>query len=621
MMNEAGLRRTLPDQSSGSGHTFDSPRHPSIINPIVSKRVCFYKSGDPQFSGLRMAINSRTFKTFDALLDSLSKKVPLPFGVRNITTPRGVHGISTLDELEDGKSYICSDSHKVIPIDMALARKKMPPWYHVRPVSARRHNVQQGRFFPGRRTQGYESMALRTPKRLVVFRNGEPTVKHSVLLHKKTTPSYESILDYISELMQVHVVKLHTPYGRRIDGLPGLIMCSGTVVAVGREAFRPALYITQESPAPAKQHANRMGSRNLKVSNRKKKPLPYSSRNFSASSEQYIIHQIHNTIAENSCDLASNRNKSVELESNRILESVAETEADASLGNASEGHECSLPNEDNIEKSFRVNQDGSMTVEMKVRLTIKEEETIHWTTTLTRSSVTDQLNVTLPEPEAEQEICSAQSDSVNSQSSAASIDTIDKDKTKDNDDDDPPSLGSGVFSNDMNEEDDEKIHTDIAPPLRPPTPGCKKLRKQRASVESIKSITPDGVREEMVGSYSYTEQTESGTITERYCRVKENTTRPVPKPRRLNSVDGNSRNVSAYKSAGISQTLHHQSSEEEITERVLHIYEQQTCQDNFLANVFSPVSGYDVTTCQTQIKQKGAALQKPLPRQPFRDNK
>uniref|UniRef100_A0A665WJ31 Doublecortin domain-containing protein n=1 Tax=Echeneis naucrates TaxID=173247 RepID=A0A665WJ31_ECHNA len=264
-----------PDQSSGSGHTFGSPRHPSIKDPILSKRVCFYKSGDSQFNGLRMVINNRSFKTFDALLDSLSKKVPLPFGVRNITTPRGVHAIYTLDELEDGKSYICSDSRKVKPIDLALARKKLPPWYHARPASSRRQTVQQARFFPGRSIHRQERVLVRTPKRLRIFRNGDPTVKHTVVLHKRTTPTFASMLEYLSELMQFHVVKLHTPDGRRVDSLPGLIMCSGTVVAAGREPFRSANYNVQKSP-----------------------------------------------------------------------------------------------------KSFRVNQDGSMTVEMRVRLTIKEEETV-----------------------------------------------------------------------------------------------------------------------------------------------------------------------------------------------------------------------------------------------------
>lgn len=217
MMSEPGLRRMLPDQSSGSLRTFGSPRHSSITNPIPSKRVCFYKSGDPQFSGLRMVINNRTFKTFDALLDSLSKKVPLPFGVRNITTPRGIHAINTLDELEDGKSYICSDTRKVKPINLALARKKLPPWYHARPVSSRRQTVKQARVFPGWSIHRQEPVVVRSPKRLLVFRNGDPSVRHTVVVQKRTTPTFESILEYISELMQFQVVKLHTTDGGRVS--------------------------------------------------------------------------------------------------------------------------------------------------------------------------------------------------------------------------------------------------------------------------------------------------------------------------------------------------------------------------------------------------------------------
>ncbi|XP_028290901.1 oxygen-regulated protein 1-like [Gouania willdenowi] len=283
-MNEEGLRRALPDQSSGSGHTFGTSRHPSVNNPILSKRVCFYKSGDPQFSGLRLVINNRTFKTFDALLDSLSKKVPLPFGVRNITTPRGVHGIRTLDELEDGKSYICSDSRKIKPINLAQARKKLPPWYHARPVSSNRRNVQKARFFPGRSIHKREQVVVRTPKKLTVFRNGDPTEKHTVLLHKKTTPSYESILEYISQLMQFHVVKLLTPDGKRVDGLPGLILCSGIVVAVGREPFKPAIYSSTKAPPSAWLQTRRQKNLKRKFINQS----PQSSLSFSYDSSIVI---------------------------------------------------------------------------------------------------------------------------------------------------------------------------------------------------------------------------------------------------------------------------------------------------------------------------------------------
>lgn len=219
MMSEGGSRRTLPDQHSGSGRSFSTPRHQSITEPLPSKRVCFYKSGDPQFGGLRLVINNRTFKTFDALLDSLSKKVPLAFGVRNITTPRGVHAVRTLDELEDGKSYICSDSRKVRPIDLALARRKPPPWYHARPLSSRRRTVQQGRVFPGQGLRKRGRTAVRVPRELLVYRNGDAAAPNTVVLDKRDTPTFESILEQVSAMMRFPVAKLHTADGRRVSGM------------------------------------------------------------------------------------------------------------------------------------------------------------------------------------------------------------------------------------------------------------------------------------------------------------------------------------------------------------------------------------------------------------------
>lgn len=216
-MSEGGPRRTLPTQHSGSGRSFSTPRPQRITDLLPSKRVCFYKSGDPQFGGLRLVINNRTFKSFDALLDSLSKKVPLAFGVRNITTPRGVHHVRTLDELEDGKSYICSDSRKVRPIDMALARRKPPPWSHARPVSSRRRTVQQGRFFPGQGSRKRERAAVRAPRRLLVFRNGDATAPYTLMVDMRDTSTFESILEQVSTMLQFPVAKLHTVDGRRVS--------------------------------------------------------------------------------------------------------------------------------------------------------------------------------------------------------------------------------------------------------------------------------------------------------------------------------------------------------------------------------------------------------------------
>lgn len=294
------------------------------------------------------------------------------------------------------------------------------------------------------------------------------------------------------------------------------------------------------------------------------------------------MNRIHDSMS-GSFDLPSNPANSFELEPGHVLESVAETEEEEEEGGAAAegGHGCLLPAEDDIEKSFRVNQDGSMTVEMRVRLTLKEEETVHWTTTLSRSSVANQAEADCL-PEAVEDAPSVKSLPLDLSHSATSVNTIkDRDKTEDDDDDDsPPPLGSGALIQNHDEEDVKGQRLVVSPRRAAPL-GHKQIRQKQASVESIQSVSADGSEEELLGSYSYREEAANGAVTQQYCLIQQ--TKPVPKPRRFGSVDGN-RNLTRIKSAGMTEILQFESSGEEVTETVLHIYEQQTCQDNFLAN-------------------------------------
>ncbi|XP_035174465.1 oxygen-regulated protein 1 isoform X4 [Oxyura jamaicensis] len=227
-----------------------STRHFNVTEPVVAKRICFYKSGDPQFNGIKMVINNRSYKTFDALLDSLSKRVPLPFGVRNISTPKGRHCITNLEDLEDGKSYICSHQRKMKPINLERASKKPLPWQISRPVSARRRAVQLAR--ENEVGLGHRERKITTPKKMLVFKNGDVRLRRTIILGKKNTQTFEAFLDYMSELMQYPVLKLYTTDGRKVPNLQALILCSGAVVAAGREPFKPSNYDSLGYSRPAK---------------------------------------------------------------------------------------------------------------------------------------------------------------------------------------------------------------------------------------------------------------------------------------------------------------------------------------------------------------------------------
>lgn len=208
------------DLSSGSSQTLPSrPIHPAP-DPIASRRVCFYKSGDYTFGGHRLVINARTFKTFEALLDALSKKVPLPFGVRTITTPRGTHLVRALEDLHDGGSYVCSDQKRVKPLNLNEVNRRQVPWNTTRPYSAgRRLRLQLGKQSeaPIRPVRVIERVAVRTPKKLEVINNRDPAIKRTIVLQRRTAPTFDALLDYLSQILQFPVLKLFSTDGRRVS--------------------------------------------------------------------------------------------------------------------------------------------------------------------------------------------------------------------------------------------------------------------------------------------------------------------------------------------------------------------------------------------------------------------
>ncbi|XP_044151324.1 oxygen-regulated protein 1 [Bufo gargarizans] len=229
-----------------------STRYSRMTDPSFTKRICFYKSGDPRFNGIKMVVSNRSFKTFDALLDSLSKKVPLPFGVRNITTPRGIHHITTLEELADGKSYICSHQRKIKPINLERASKKPLLWQSSRPISARRRVRQLTRQNEVAPFQKENTVVLGSSKNFVIFKNGDKECKHSLVLNKKYIQNFDVFLDQISDVMQFPVYKLYSTDGRRILSTHALLLSSGTIVAAGREPFKPGNYESEREFLPAK---------------------------------------------------------------------------------------------------------------------------------------------------------------------------------------------------------------------------------------------------------------------------------------------------------------------------------------------------------------------------------
>ncbi|XP_078590366.1 lipoxygenase homology domain-containing protein 1-like isoform X4 [Branchiostoma floridae x Branchiostoma japonicum] len=210
------------------------------------KNVYFCKSGDHHFSACKVPISRKNFRSFDALLTHLSRRVPLPFGVRSIHTPGGIHGVSSIEQLEDGKAYVCSDRKgRAKPVDLSLVSRRPPPWHHSKPDSAKRRALLLS---PTRKRVSKTSsnastvsnnLTVRTPKKILVMKNGDPQHKHVFLLNRRTAQSFENVLDDIAQVLRIAVQKLFTVEGKKVDSLQGVFSGPDVFVAAGREGFKP----------------------------------------------------------------------------------------------------------------------------------------------------------------------------------------------------------------------------------------------------------------------------------------------------------------------------------------------------------------------------------------------
>lgn len=194
-------------------------RTPSVTQVTPAKKITFLKRGDPQFSGVRLAVHQRTFKSFGTLMDELSQRVPLSFGVRSVTTPRGLHGLSALEQLEDGGCYLCSD--------------KKPPKTSGGP------GRPQGSSTAAQQSQEVEDQCEapgtpssqrgpKAPRRIMLVKNGDPRFQQTVLLSRRNTRSLTAFLSKASDLLLFPVKQVYTTSGEKVGCQSGLfpLKCS-----------------------------------------------------------------------------------------------------------------------------------------------------------------------------------------------------------------------------------------------------------------------------------------------------------------------------------------------------------------------------------------------------------
>ncbi|XP_043099179.1 serine/threonine-protein kinase DCLK2 isoform X5 [Puntigrus tetrazona] len=216
----------------------------SLTSERKAKKVRFYRNGDKYFKGLVYAVSGDRFRSFDALLmeltRSLSDNVNLPQGVRNIYAMEGGKKITSLDELQEGESYVCASNEPFRKVDYT---KNVNPNWSV--------NVKTGtsRSLPSLITsknelRERESKDFIKPKLVTVIRSGvKPRKAVRILLNKKTAHSFEQVLTDITDAIKLDsgaVKRLYTLEGKQITCLQDFFGDDDVFIACGPEKYRYA---------------------------------------------------------------------------------------------------------------------------------------------------------------------------------------------------------------------------------------------------------------------------------------------------------------------------------------------------------------------------------------------
>ncbi|TRY54191.1 hypothetical protein DNTS_030461 [Danionella cerebrum] len=385
------MQRTAPSPfDADAGFHNDTVQFPPPASSIGSsvtlahpvKRITFFKSGDTQFKGVKMAIHKRSFKCFDALLDDLSQKVPLPFGVRTITTPKGTHNIKNLEQFEDGGCYLCSDHRSVKPINLEAAGKRSMVWHS----QSHPNNTRRKPSRPDEPPSGHPHHH-RQPKRIILVKNSDPSVRRSIVLSRRTARSLRVFIEEISELMQCHVKKLYTLEGHKIDSIQGLVQCPSVLVCVGREPFRPVLMenLRKLSDERLPGMSARSHSSIFSEGHESRKNV-----NFGLETKKSIIHPRSDS---------SNRSTRFSLSSDKSYQNGFCMTPRQSGCVSTCPYVKEIVVNDDIEKRVLVNKDGSLSVEMKVRFRLFNDETLQWSTEIKKSSSKENESTTVKDVE------------------------------------------------------------------------------------------------------------------------------------------------------------------------------------------------------------------------------
>ncbi|TSK49673.1 Serine/threonine-protein kinase DCLK1 [Bagarius yarrelli] len=239
-------RRGLPPSPAHSAHCSLGRTRTlqALSSEKKAKKVRFYRNGDRHFKGIVYAISRERFRSFDALLADLTRclcdSINLPHGVRSLYTIDGLARITSIEQLEEGESYVCGSIEPFKKLD--YTKNANPNWsVNVKTVASSRMPTSLASA-KASSLDTKESKDFIRPKLVTIIRSGvKPRKAIRILLNKKTAHTFEQVLSDVTDAIKLDtgaVKRLYTVDGKLVTCLQDFFGEDDIFIACGPEKFR-----------------------------------------------------------------------------------------------------------------------------------------------------------------------------------------------------------------------------------------------------------------------------------------------------------------------------------------------------------------------------------------------
>lgn len=170
-----------------------------------------------------MASHKQSFQCFDTITDDPSLKPPFPHGHCSSASFRGSSGSTRLEPLEDHGCYLCADHQQAMAMASEATGAYSNPWHH---FQTHPHSQQYTVRRPTRPEEApgqdedhhqHHHHHHRHSRKIVLVKNTDPSVRRTIVLHRRSLRSLALFMDEVSELMQCLIRKLYTLEGHKVS--------------------------------------------------------------------------------------------------------------------------------------------------------------------------------------------------------------------------------------------------------------------------------------------------------------------------------------------------------------------------------------------------------------------